>query len=224
MKGMVSQSNYIPWIGYFYSINNVDIFAVYDDVQYTKRDWRNRNLINTPNGLKWLTIPICVKGNFLQKINEAKVSDRNWNIDHWNIIKENYRNTKYFNEISLWLEPLYKQCSYQYLSDINLFFIESICNYLKIRTNIVFSPISELVLDKNERLIQVCRDLSISEYYSGPSAKKYLDISFFSKESIHVNFWDYEKFIEERKHILDLNHVSIIDLLFNEGPNVSLII
>jgi hypothetical protein len=223
MNGIISQSNYLPWLGYFYSINNVDIFVVYDEVQYTKRDWRNRNLILTPNGLRWLSIPVYVKGNFFQKINEAKVSDKNWNLKHWNVIKENYRNAKYFNEISMWLEPLYKDCNSNYLSEINLVFIKAICEYLKINTKIVNSHKVDLLLDKNERLVKICKELSITKYYSGPSAKKYLDISVFLNEGISVDFWNYNDFIKERNQFL-FHQVSIIDLLFKEGPNVHLLI
>ena len=76
-KVLITQSNYIPWKGYFSAISKVDVFVVYDEMQYTKRDWRNRNLIKTPNGLKWLSIPVEVKGKYFQKINETKVSDKN---------------------------------------------------------------------------------------------------------------------------------------------------
>ena len=88
---IITQSNYIPWKGYFDSINQVDIFVIYDDMQYTKRDWRNRNYIKTPQGLKWLSIPVEVSGKFHQKINETLISDKSWNRSHWESIKQNYK-------------------------------------------------------------------------------------------------------------------------------------
>jgi hypothetical protein len=84
-KAIITQSNYIPWKGYFDSIKHVDVFVVYDDVQYTRRDWRNRNLIKTPHGLKWLTIPVDVKGKYFQKIKDTRIADRSWNLSHWGI-------------------------------------------------------------------------------------------------------------------------------------------
>ncbi|HRI29579.1 MAG TPA: WbqC family protein, partial [Chitinophagales bacterium] len=78
MKVLITQPNYIPWRGYFYAINLADVFVVYDDVQYTRRDWRNRNLIKTPIGLQWLTIPVQTKGKYLQKINETAIADPRW--------------------------------------------------------------------------------------------------------------------------------------------------
>ena len=220
MKGIISQSNYIPWIGFFLSINNVDIYAVYDEMQFTKRDWRNRNLINTPNGLKWLTIPICVKGNYLQKINESKISNNKWNIDHWNIIKQNYKKAKFYNEISLFLEPLYKNCNHIYLTDINLYFINGINQYLNIKTNIERNPVVDLTLDKNKRLVKVCKDLNITDYFSGPSAKSYIEPQIFINENIKLFFWDYSKLLSKFNTKFNIKQVSIIDLLFHEGPDI----
>ena len=87
-KIAILQSNYIPWKGYFDLINMVDEFVIYDDMQYTKRDWRNRNKIKTPQGLKWLTVPVEVKGKYHQKINETKIVDKGWNLKHLNILKQ----------------------------------------------------------------------------------------------------------------------------------------
>ena len=89
-KIAISQSNYIPWKGYFDLINKVDEFILYDDAQFTRRDWRNRNKIKTTKGLHWLTIPVDVKGKYFQKINETKIIDKNWGVKHWQQIKHNY--------------------------------------------------------------------------------------------------------------------------------------
>ncbi len=218
--GIITQSNYIPWKGYFESIKNVDVFVVYDDMQYTKRDWRNRNLIKTEQGLKWLTIPVEVKGKYFQKINETKIAEKKWNIDHWNIIKQNYKNSTHFKEISEWLEPLYKMCSYDFLTDVNLHFINGINEFLGIKTEIRFS--SEFVLDdeKTQRLVNICKELNISTYYSGPAAKAYMDIDKFNSENIQVQYWDYRDYPLYKQLHGDFEHgVSIIDLLMNEGAN-----
>ena len=89
-KIAILQSNYIPWKGYFDIINMVDEFILYDDMQYTRRDWRNRNKIKTPKGLQWLTIPVINSGKFFQKINETEVTDSQWCHDHWRAISLNY--------------------------------------------------------------------------------------------------------------------------------------
>ena len=81
-KVAIVQSNYIPWKGYFDLIAAVDEFVIYDDVQYTRRDWRNRNKIKTPHGLLWLTVPVQVKGKYLQRIRDAEIADPNWAKEH----------------------------------------------------------------------------------------------------------------------------------------------
>ena len=94
----IVQSNYIPWKGYFDLINSVDEFVLFDDMQYTRRDWRNRNKIKTPQGLKWLSIPVKVKGKYYQKINETKIEKRDWANKHWKTISMNYRDSPHFKK------------------------------------------------------------------------------------------------------------------------------
>lgn len=219
-KGIITQSNYIPWKGYFDSIRNVDVFVVYDDMQYTKRDWRNRNLIKTEQGLKWLTIPVDVKGKYFQKIKETKIAEKDWNINHWNIIKQNYKTTKHFKEIADWLEPLYKKCTQEYLTDVNTHFINGINEFLNINTEIRYSSEFELAEEKTQRLVNICKDLKITDYYSGPAAKAYMEVDRFSTENISVNYWDYSNYpIYSQIHGEFEHGVSVIDLIMNEGNN-----
>ncbi len=218
MKVAISQSNYIPWKGYFDSIHNVDVFVIYDDMQYTKRDWRNRNLIKTAQGPKWLTIPVEVKGKYFQKIKDTKIADKEWNLSHWEIIKQNYKSAKNFTEVSEWLEPLYKDCNYEYLTDVNMHFINEICRFLKVKTEIKFSSDFELVDGKTERLVNICRGLNATDYYSGPAAKNYMEIDKFNHHGINVHYWDYSNYPEYQQLNGAFDHgVSIIDLMLNEG-------
>src|SRR6476661_5616886 len=99
----IVQSNYIPWKGYFDMIRSVDEFILYDDVQYTRRDWRNRNRIKSSHGAQWLTIPVEVKGKYLQKIKETRVSDRLWARNHWRTLCCCYGKAPCFREFK---EPL----------------------------------------------------------------------------------------------------------------------
>ena len=222
-RAVITQSNYIPWKGYFDSIRNVDVFVVYDDMQYTKRDWRNRNLIKTEQGLKWLTIPVEVKGKYFQKINDTKIAEKDWNINHWNSIKQNYKTAKYFKETTEWLEPLYKKCTQEYLTDVNMHFINGINDFLNIKTEIRYSSDFELAEEKTQRLVNICKDLNITEYYSGPAAKAYMEVDRFSTENISVNYWDYSNYPKYSQIHGEFEHgVSIIDLIMNEGPNSKL--
>jgi hypothetical protein len=220
LKVLITQSNYIPWKGYFHSIKKVDKFVVFDDMQYTKRDWRNRNLIKTPQGLKWLTIPVIVKGKFNQPINETKISDDKWNVKHLNILKENYKKAEHYKEVIDWIESLYIDCIYEYLTDINQYFIYRINEFLNINTEILNSKKFNLDEDRNYRLVNICKELNASEYYTGPAAKNYLDEALFSKNDIILNYFDYSVFKEYKQINGTFEHsVSIIDLIFNIGED-----
>src|SRR5262249_2672310 len=94
-KVIILQSNYIPWKGYFDLMRSADEFVILDDVQFTKRDWRNRNLIKTQHGLHWLTIPVKSKG--LQRINEVEISEPDWHVSHWKTISRSLCRATYFD-------------------------------------------------------------------------------------------------------------------------------
>jgi len=98
------QSSYIPWKGYFDAINVVDEFILLDEVQFTKRDWRNRNKIKTSQGIQWLTIPVAVKGRYLQRIDETRIADSGWAQRHWSTLTHTYRRAAAFDDVAPRLE------------------------------------------------------------------------------------------------------------------------
>ncbi len=218
----VSQSNYIPWRGYFDIIAECDVFVLYDDMQYTRRDWRNRNKIKTPHGLQWLTIPVEVKGRYLQKINETRVADPLWSTSHWMKIQQNYRDAEFFSEISELLGATYLHGSFCLLSDWNRSLIETICTFLKIDTVIVDSRELTLIDGKSERLLDICQQLGGDEYISAPAAKNYLDESVFSHAGVKLSWADYSDYPRYSQLHGDFEPlVSIVDLLFNHGSNAT---
>jgi hypothetical protein len=220
-KIIITQSNYIPWKGYFDGINMVDEFIIYDNMQYTKRDWRNRNLIKTKNGLKWLSVPVEVKGRFFQKINETKVSEKNWAQSHWSTINQNYAKAPYFKLYKDLFERLYKECANEeYLSKINYIFLKGICDLLEIKTQISWSSDFILSEGKTERLVDLCKQVGATDYYSGPAAKDYMDEDLFGKENINIHYLDYSGYPEYKQQTKPFEHrVTILDLLFNTGKD-----
>ena len=218
----IIQSNYIPWKGYFDIISKVDHFLLYDDMQYTKRDWRNRNQIKTPQGLFWLTIPTEVKGKFTQKICETKISDKAWIDQHWQTIRHNYRKAPCFNESENFFADLYERATSPMLSEVNFLFLTEICKFIEIPTRIEFSmnyPVSE---GKSERLLDLCKQLGATKYLSGPAAKDYLDTSIFNAAGVQVEFMDYSGYPPYRQlHGEFVHNVSIVDLIMNEGKDAA---
>lgn len=219
-KIAILQSNYIPWKGYFDIIASVDEFILYDDMQYTRRDWRNRNQIKTPQGLQWLTVPVKVKGKFDQKIKDTEIDGSTWASLHWKTILQNYQTSPHFEEIASWLSPLYKSESFTHLSQLNSQAIKTICNYLNINTIIKKSSDYDLIEGKTTRLADLCVQAGGTEYISGPSAKGYIEESIFNERNIKLTWFDYCGYLEYPQLWGDFRHeVSILDLLFNCGKN-----
>jgi hypothetical protein len=221
-KTAIVQSNYIPWKGYFDLINLVDEFILFDDMQYTRRDWRNRNKIKTIQGPKWITIPVQVKGNYYQKIKDTVISNAQWNREHWKTIRYNYSKAKYFKEYKEVFEELYMGSNEKFLSEINHQFLTAICGMLGINTKISWSMDYRLIEGKMERLVDLCKQTGATEYISGPTAKGYIDENLFIKEGIALRYIDYNGYPEYQQLFPPFEHgVSIIDLIFNEGPNAT---
>ena len=220
-KIAILQSNYIPWKGYFDLINMVDEFIFYDEVQYTKNDWRNRNKIKTSQGIQWLTIPVRQE-NLEQKINDTKIADKKWNIKHWRAISQNYAKGKYFKDYKEIFEELYLGCDEEYLSQINYKFITTINDILEIKTKIRWSSEFELIDGQTEKLLGICKDCNADVYLSGPAAKDYFDEELARAENIKVEWMDYSGYKEYNQLHQPFEHgVSILDLIFNDGPNAT---
>jgi hypothetical protein len=221
-KVAVVQSNYIPWKGYFDLINLVDEFILYDELQYTRRDWRNRNIIKTANGTIWLTIPVHVKGKYFQKIKDTTISDPNWGKTHWATIVHNYSKARYFAMYREVFENLYLRSEERFLSRVNYAFLRAICGILGIKAKISWSMDYNPGTGKTERLVDLSKQAGATEYISGPRAKDYLEEELFSDAGIALRYIDYSLYPEYKQLSPPFEHqVSIIDLIFNEGPDAT---
>ena len=221
-KVAILQSNYIPWKGYFDFIHMVDEFVLFDTAQYTRRDWRNRNVIKTRNGLLWLTIPVAVKGRYLQTIQETEVSEPSWKEHHWKTIQRNYARAPFFDAYRARFEELYLGCEEKLLSLVNYRFLTAICDILGVKTHFSWASDYAPIEGKTERLVEWCKHLKATEYFSGPAARDYIEASLFANEGIALRYMDYSGYPEYRQLYPPFHHaVSIVDLIFNEGPNAT---
>jgi hypothetical protein len=215
-KVAILQSNYIPWKGNFDLINMVDEYIILDDVQYTKRDWRNRNRIVTKDGIRWLTIPVR-NSSFHQKIMDTEVVSREWTEKHWRLIELSYRHAPFFPELEASIKEMYgRACRERYLSRINLIFLEGICRLLGIHTDISWSADYFPEGCKSDRILDICIKTGAQIYLSGPAARDYLDVASFREAGISVKWMSYHGYPEyaQLHGLVFSHHVSILDLLF----------
>jgi hypothetical protein len=218
MKAAILQSNYIPWRGYFDLMNRADVFIIYDEVQYTKNDWRNRNKIKTANGLTWLTIPVRQE-KLSQRIIDTQVVNNEWRKKHWNSISMAYSKAPYFKEYRSLFEEVYLNSSETYLSQINYQFFVAIAGVLGIDTKLIWSNDLHLIEGKTERLVDLCKKVGADEYISGPAAGVYLQTELFDEENIKVSWMDYSGYSEYSQLYPPFEAgVSVLDIIFNEGP------
>ena len=198
----------------------VDEFILYDDMQFTRRDWRNRNQIKTPQGVQWLTVPVKVKSKYHQKIKDTEIKDSDWAVAHWKTLMQNYRRARYYKEIAVWLEPLYLAKPYTHISPLNRRFIEAICKFLGIRT-VISNSWDYILLDgKTERLADLCAQAGGTEYISGLAARVYIEENVFTDRDIKLTWFEYPRYPEYPQLWGEFTHgVTILDLLFNCGKD-----
>jgi hypothetical protein len=219
----ILQSNYIPWKGYFDLINSVDLFVFHDDIQYTKNDWRNRNKIKTPEGVRWITIPTGT--NEKRLIYQVELSDFSWQRKHWNLIRNSYAKAPYWNNYKDFFEDFYLSNKWTNLSQLNQHLIRKISvDFLGI-SNVEFQDSRKYNLKekKESRVLELLKKVNATEYISGPAAKSYICKKNFEESNIQLTWFDYSDY-KQYEQLGDgfVNDVSIIDLLFNCGPNALL--
>ena len=217
---VILQPSYIPWRGYFDQILKADVFVFYDDVQYDKHGWRNRNRIKTPQGSQWLTIPVAAKGNITQSKNIKDIPivyDRDWVHQHLENLKGSYSRTPYYREYLDLLMPFYKK-RYELLADFTIDTTIALAGKLGVGKE-RFIRSSELGIedDRNQRLINICRRLNATHYISGPSAQDYIDRQLYADADIQLSFIKYDYPEYPQLYPPFDPQVTILDLLFTLG-------
>lgn len=216
----IVQSNYAPWKGYFDLMRLTDEFVLYDDVQYTRRDWRNRNRLKSPSGVRWLTIPVKVKGRYLQRIDETTISEPDWAARHWSTLVTWYGKAPFFEHYRPVLEEFYAATRDRYLSQVNRRLLEVLRDLLGISTPLSWSSDYPASGEKTERLLSICRAAGADRYISGPAARAYLDEARFRAEGVEVVWMSYAGYpVYPQLHPPFEHGVSVLDLLFSVGDD-----
>lgn len=217
MRVVILQPSFLPWRGYFDLIHKADIFVFYDDVQYDKRGWRNRNKIKTVDGTEWLTVPVETVGKYLQLIKDTKIDNtQNWKRKHLNAIQYSYHKAPFYSEYIDFFNDIYSR-NWDNICELDIYTTKEISRFLGINTKFIRS--SEFFTEgkKTDRLINICKHLGATRYLSGPAAKDYIEDDKFENNNIILEYQEYS--YPEYPQLFGKfePHVSIVDLLFNCG-------
>jgi hypothetical protein len=216
----IIQSSYLPWKGFFDLVARVDELVLFDDVQFTRRDWRNRNRIKTPQGVRWLTVPVRSRGRYHQRIDEVEPSDPGWPEAHWAAIERAYRAAPAFEAAGPPLRALLEAVPRDRLTTANEHLLRGLCTMLGITTTISRSDGTGAGAGRTGRLVALCRDRGATAYLSGPAARVYLDEAAFAAAGIAVEWMSYGPYPEyPQLHGPFEHHVSVVDVLLHTGSD-----
>ena len=213
----VHQPQYLPWLGYFDKIRRADVFCFLDNVQYKKNDWQNRNRIKTAQGWQWVTVP--VRYRFPQKINEVAINNAvAWKAKHFQTLITNYSRAPYFKKYAPIFEQVYSQ-DWERLSDLNIVFIERLRASLGLdQGTTVKASDFDLREDPTDRLIDICKSINADTYLSGQDGTNYMDLERFTQSGIRVIIQNFNHPVYSQIFNDFRSHMSVVDLLFNCGP------
>jgi len=215
----IHQPNYLPYLGFFDKMKQSDIFIIYDDAQFSKEDYHHRNKIRIFHGWKWLTIPVKKKLIPINKIdikNENMIKGIRWSEAHFKDIRDNYKDAPYYSIYESDLKMIYYK-SYKKLIDLNMEIINFLMNAFNIKKEVIFSSELGFTSRSSKRLVEMVEALGGDIYLSGPTGRKYLDISLFNNRGIKVVFQDFKHPIYDQQYPGFIPNLSAIDALFNIG-------
>ena len=220
MKVVILQPSYIPWRGYFDQIYQADLFVFYDDVQYDKHGWRNRNKIKTTQGEQWLTIPVHSRGVMEGiPIKDVRIDwSKKWTKKHLSSLRFAYAKTPYLKNYLTWLESVYARRD-EYLADFTIETTIELARMLGINQTkfLRSSSLKGISGSKTDRLIRILEKVGATDYLSGPSARNYLEEEKFVEAKIGLSFIEYDYPPYEQLHPPYNPYVSILDVLFMQG-------
>ena len=214
----IHQPQYLPWLGYFHKLLQADVFCFLDNVQYKKNEWQNRNRIKTAQGRQWITVP--VKYRFPQTIRTVKINNtEDWNRKHLQTLMTHYRKAPFYSDFIGFFQGIYSQ-NWEYLFKLNVALVNKLIRLLGIdsKKTVLASELKNLSDDPTERLIDICESLGGDTYLSGPDGANYLDVERFTRRQINIIFQEFTHPVYPQLYGEFLSHLSVVDLLFNCGP------
>jgi hypothetical protein len=221
---VVLQPAYLPWLGFFDQLRRSDIFVYYDDVQYDKHGWRNRNLIKTQTGPIWLTVPVRHSGKGRPRILEVEIDyAKPWARKHVQSIRQAYARASHLERYMPALEEVLEK-PWERLVDLDMACVDLMAEWLGLRRPLERSSALGITGDQSERLVNICRHFGASRYLSGDVARDYLDVPLFERNGITVEWQQFVHPEYPQLHGPFAPYMSTLDLLFNCGDEAAAVL
>jgi hypothetical protein len=219
------QPVYLPWLGLFHKISLADVFVFMDDVQYLQRDWNNRNKIKGPNGSFWLTVPVKLKGSSSRILKDIRINSEgwegknHWQKDHWQSLQICYGKTQYWDTYASFFEEFLMRKPWEWLVEVNEYLFLHFLRFLDLQVEFVRASTYGFEGRKSDLVLDHCRKLQADICVLGMHGHDYLVEDDFLQEGISLYYQDYQHPRYEQRFGEFISHLSIVDLLFNCGPN-----
>jgi hypothetical protein len=218
------QPVYLPWLGLFHKVALADHFVSFDDVQYSPRDWQNRNRVKTPAGVTWLTVPVLDAGHRDKKLWEMEINNTvPWRRKHWRTLTYSYQKAPFFDLYAGFFEQLYRT-EWRLLCDLNHHIFRWLLTTMGFDRPISIASAQGFKGVKSDLVLDMCKRKGATHYIFGSLGTDYADIAEFESAGISVSFQDYKHPVYPQMHGLFVPNLSVIDLLFNCGPAAGSII
>lgn len=217
MKLTIHQPNFMPYLGFFDKCDCSDVLVIYNSTQFKRSDFQNRNKLRNERGIFWLTVPVSF--SFGEKISEVKIDNsKRWKEKHLKTIEMIYSKSKYFNDYFPEIKKIYNY-DWELISDFNIALIKFFLYKLSISCKVVLSSELNIKHIKSDALIEICNKIGSKIYVSGIGGEEYLEFNKFKRENIFVEIQEYHHPIYRQNFDVFEKNLSVLDLLFNEGPN-----
>ncbi len=219
-KIAILQPNYIPWKGVFDLASRVDVFVFYDDVQYTVKDWRNRNIVKSPNGPIWLTVPVLSKGRRDQLICDALIDlESNWQEKHLKTLVNCYSKARFFRQYEYLLQELYLGTKWERIAELDIHATRLLARALDIEVEwVIASDLAQVGSKDGEKVLNICNLLRCDYFLNGPSSRAFMNERLFTERGVSLDFIEYDYPEYPQLFGSFVHQVSVLDVLFNCGP------
>jgi len=207
----IHQPDFLPWLGFFDRLHKCDLFIVLDDVQFLRRGWHHRDIIKTPNGIKWITVPVLKKGKYNQNINEVLIDNsKNWQKKILGLISNSYQKAPNFVSVYESIVKIITK-NHHKLINLNMDLIQYCADVLDIKKKIIFSSSFKTNLKATEKLVYLVKEVGGIAYLVGSGSRYYLDEDLFTIENIEVLWHNYDQHYYPQLH--DENFIKMLSVL-----------